>query len=377
MTGGIEPLDEKFRHWRDPRFILRIIQIVLPLTLFGIVFASEAQEHLSGGLLSEGSHFVTEVLFFGVLGPAFLYLGFSYIQKLMKEQIEAKDKVEKLNLDLEALCASRTEALEQRNVELIKANNELKELDHMKSDFVALVSHELRAPLTVLNGSLEIAVQQAEALPLPTRRILEVMARESDRLTHLVQTILDLSRLEAGKLPLTLGPVAVLPILEHVAESVLVHSGRPVKWDVEKDLPPVWADETYMEEIVSNLVRNADKYSQPHRPIHFTVRADKGYVSISVIDHGPGIPAEIKDHLFERFYRGKSIENTTPGWGLGLYFARKLAEAQGGSITLRSPCWEDEKGPGAQFTVTLKVTEIPEGKEEAEEGSHGRDLNHR
>jgi len=95
-----------------------------------------------------------------------------------------------------------------------------------------------------------------------------------------------------------------------------------------------------------------------------------------VIDHGPGIPAEIKDHLFERFYRGKYIENTSPGWGLGLYFARKLTEAQGGSINLRSPCWEDENGPGAQFTVTLKVTKIPEGKEEAEEGIHGRDLNY-
>lgn len=377
MTGSIEPLDEKFRHWRDPRLILRIIQLALPLILFGVVFASEAQEHLSNGSISEGLHFLTEILFFGVLGPIFLYLVFSYIQKLMKEQVEAKDKLEKLNLDLEAMCASRTVALEQRNVELIKANNELKELDHMKSDFVALVSHELRAPLTVINGGLEITVQRAEALPLPTRRIIEVMARESERLTRLVQTILDLSQFEAGKLPLTLGPAAVLPILERVAESVLLNSDRPVKWDIENDLPPVWADETYLEEIISNLVRNADKYSHPHRPIHFTVWVENGYVSISVIDHGPGIPTEIKDHLFERFYRGKSIENTTPGWGLGLYFADKLTEAQGGSITLRSPCWEDENGPGAQFTVSLKVTEIPEGKEEAEEGNHDRDLNHR
>jgi signal transduction histidine kinase len=377
MTGSIEPLDEKISHWRDPRFVLRIIQLALPLILFGVVFGSEAQEHLANGLISEESHFITEILFFGVLGPAILYLVFSYIQKLLKEQIEAKDKLEKLNLDLEAIVASRTVALEQRNVELIKANNELKELDHMKSDFVALVSHELRAPLTVLNGGLEIAVQQADALPLPTRRTIAVMARESERLTHLVQTILDLSRLEAGKLPLTMGPTAVLPILERVAESVLLHCDRPIKWDIENDLPPVWADETYLEEIVCNLVRNADKYSQPHRPIHFAVRADNGYVSISVIDHGPGIPAEIKGHLFERFYRGKYNENTSPGWGLGLYFARKLTEAQGGRINLRSPCWEDENGPGAQFTVTLKVTEIPEEKDEAEEGSHGRDLNHR
>jgi len=377
MTNGIKPMDEKSIPWQDPRSILRLIQLVLPLMLFGVVFVSEAQEHLFNDLESVSVWFVSEILFFGILGPAILYLVFAYIRKLMKEQIEAKDKLKELNLDLEAKVASRTVALEQRNVELITANNELKELDQMKSDFVALVSHELRAPLTVLNGGLEIAVQQAEALPLATRRTVEVMARESERLTRLVQTILDLSRLEAGKLPLTLGPAAVLPILERVAESVLLHSDRPVKWDIEPDLPPVWADETYLEEIVSNLVRNADKYSHSHRPIHLTARADNSYVSISVIDHGPGIPPEIKDHLFERFYRGKYIENTTPGWGLGLYFARKLTEAQGGSIKLCSPFWEDENGPGAQFTVTLKVTEIPEGEEEAEEGSYGRDLNHR
>jgi signal transduction histidine kinase len=287
----------------------------------------------------------------------------------MKEQIEARDKLIELNVDLEAKVANRMVALEQRNVELIKANNELKELDQMKSDFVALVSHELRAPLTVLNGGLEIALQQAEALPLTTRRTVEVMAVESERLTRLVQTILELSRLEAGKLPLTLGPTAVLPILEHVAESVLLHRDRPVIWDIEPDLPPVWADETYLEEIVFNLVRNADNYSPAHRPIQFTTRAENGNVTISVIDHGPGIPAEIKDHLFERFYRGKYIENPTPGWGLGLYFAHKLTEAQGGRIDLFSPFWGDENSPGAKFTVTLKVTEIPEGEEEVEEGS--------
>jgi signal transduction histidine kinase len=370
MTNGIKPMADQLMHWRDPRFILRIIQLVLPLMLFGVVSASEAQEHLINGLASVSTHFVSEILFFGILGPAILYLVFAYIMKLMKEQIEAKDKLKELNLDLEAKVASRTETLEQRNVELIIANIELKELDQMKSDFVALVSHELRAPLTVLNGGLEIAIQQADSLPPTTRRTVEVMARESERLTHLVQTILDLSRLEAGKLPLTLGPTAVLPILEHVAELLLLHSDRPIKWDIEPELPPVWADETYLEEIVCNLVRNADKYSHLHRPIHFTARTDNGYVSIGVIDHGPGIPAEVKDHLFERFYRGKYIENTTPGWGLGLYFARKLTEAQGGSIKLCSPFWEDENGPGAQFTVTLKVTEITEGEEEVEEVSH-------
>ncbi len=371
MANGKNLVDEKTIRWRDPRSILRTIQLVLPLVLFLFVFATEAQEHLTGGFESVSIHFVIEVLFFGVLGPGILYLIFGFIQSLMKEEIEAKDKLKELNLDLEAKVASRTLALEQRNMELIKANNELKELDQLKSDFVALVSHELRAPLTVLNGGLEIAFQQKEALPLRTRRTIEVMATESERLTRLVETILDLSRLEAGKLAMNLGPTAVLPILEHVAQSVLLNSDRPVKWDVAFDLPPVWADEIYLEEVISNLVQNADKYSPAKLPIQFAARAQDGSVSISVIDNGPGIPPEIKDHLFERFNRGKEMKNRSPGWGLGLYIARKLTEAQGGTITLCSPFWDVENAPGAQFTVSLKVAEIPEGEEEAEEGGHG------
>ncbi len=370
-------MDEKFANWRDPRYILRIIQLFLPLILFVVVFFIEAQEHLFYEKEPVNIWFISEMIFFGVLGPSTLYGVFGFIRVLMKEQVEAKDRLLELNQDLEAKIANRMEALEQRNQELIKANQELKELDQMKSDFVALVSHELRAPLTVLNGGLEVAVQQAEDLPLSTRRTIEVLAGESQRLTRLVQTILDLSRLEAGKLPLTLGPTAVLPILEQVTEAVLLHSGRPVKWEIEPDLPPVWADETYLEEIVSNLVRNADKFSQPKRPIYVSARVEDGHVSISVIDHGPGIPVEVQDHLFERFYRGKFIGNTTPGWGLGLYFARKLIEAQGGDISLCSPIWQDENSPGAKFTIRIKVAEIPEGEEEQEEGAYERDLNHR
>ncbi len=364
-------VDEKTAYWRDPRKILRAIQLIMPLALFVFVLVTEAQEHLTNGLESVNIHFAIEVVFFGILGPAILYGVFAFILTLMKEQIEARDKLKELNLDLEAKVASRTLALEQRNMELTRANKELKELDQMKSDFVALVSHELRAPLTVLNGGLEIASQQKEALPLPTRRTIEVMATESERLTHLVETILDLSRLEAGKLPLNLGPTAVLPVLEQVADSVLLNSDRPVKWEISAGLPPVWADETYLEEIICNLVRNADKFSPAKSPVHISARGENGNVSISVVDHGPGIPPEIKDHMFERFNRGKNLKNTSPGWGLGLYIARKLTEAQGGTIALCSPFWEDENSPGAQFTVTLKVAEIPEGEDEAEEGKGG------
>ncbi|MBI4769383.1 MAG: HAMP domain-containing histidine kinase [Chloroflexi bacterium] len=351
---------------RDPQAIVRPIQWGLPLVLFGIVAAYESWEHLlvQSQPLTD-IHFTGEILFFGMLGPAAVFGVLAYIRRLLGEQWAARLELERLNRELESRVAERTAALEQRNTELARANAELKQLDQMKSEFVALVSHELRAPLTALNGGIELALQQAETLPPAARRTLEVMARESERLTRFVQSILDLSRLEAGKLTLTLGPVAVLPLLQDAADAVLSPSGdhRPVQWDVPRDLPPLWADEVYLEEIIRNFVRNADKYSPPGRPIHLSAHASGGRIHLSVTDHGPGIPPPMQTRIFERFYRGAQGQRGETGWGLGLYFARKLAEAQGGEVTLRSPAHAGPgpaDAPGAAFTASLPIAESPD-----------------
>jgi len=346
---------------RDPRALVHAIQWGLPLILLAVVAVYEGREHIFERNQPLGDiHLVGEVFFFGVLGPTAVFMVIAYIRQLLGEQWKARLELERLNRGLESRVAERTVALEERNAELARANAELQQLDQMKSDFVALVSHELRAPLTVLNGGLEVALQQTASLSPATRRTLEAMARESDRLTRFVQTILDLSRLEAGKLTLTLGPVAVLPLLQRAVEAVLPVGARPVQWDVPRDLPPLWADETYLEEIIRNLVRNADKYSPPDSPIRMAACVTDGYVCLRVTDRGPGILPDMQEHVFERFYRGTSSESAAPGWGLGLYFARQLAEAQGGKVTLRSPASAGLAAPGAEFTVTLPVAESPD-----------------
>ncbi len=342
----------------DPQVIVRLIQWALPLVLFAIVAGYESWEHLVlKGQALTNIHFTGEILFFGILGPIAVFTALAYIRHLLGEQWAARLELERLNRELELRVAERTAALEQRNAELARANVDLQHLDQMKSDFVALVSHELRAPLTALNGGLELALQQTEALPPAAHRTLKVIARESERLTRFVQTILDLSRLEAGKFNLTLGPVAALPLLQHAVETVLPDGHHPVRWDVPRDLPPVWADETCLEEIILNFVRNADKYSPPALPIQIGAHAADGRIVLTVTDHGPGVPSEIQERVFERFYRGQRGENAGPGWGLGLYFAHKLAEAQGGQITLRSPAFETG---GAEFSISLPVAESPE-----------------
>ncbi len=345
----------------DPQGVVRVIQWALPLILFAIVAGYESWEHLvQKGQSIADIHFTGEIFFFGLLGPTAVFGVLGYVRRLLDEQWRARLELERLNRELESRVAERTAALAQRNAELARANAELQQLDQMKSDFVALVSHELRAPLTALNGGIELALQEAASLPPAARRTLEVMARESERLTRFVQTILDLSRLEAGKLALTLGPVAALPLLQQAVEAVLPDGHRPVQWDVPHDLPPLWADETYLAEIVRNLVRNADKYSPPSRPIHVAARAADSCVCLCVTDHGPGLPPEMQERVFEHFYRGTRRESAGPGWGLGLYFARKLTEAQGGQVTLRSPVFADPAAPGAEFTLTLPVADSPE-----------------
>ncbi len=360
MTNDFQTRDIHQGLLRNPQAFVHLTQWLLPLMLSVIVTSYETWEHifLKGQSLFD-IHLNGEIFFFGILGPSAVFGVLVYIRRLLKEQWAVGLELERLNRDLESKIAERTAALEQRNAELARANAELKQLDQLKSEFVALVSHELRAPLTALNGGIELALQQAETLSPPAHRTLEVMAHECERLTRFVQTILDLSRLEAGKLTVALGPVAALPLLQNAVQVVLPNGHRSVQWDVPRDLPPLWADETYLEEIIRNLVRNADKYSPPEQPIRIAARAVGNRIELCVTDHGPGIPPEVQAHIFERFYRGQHRESAVPGWGLGLYFARKLIELQGGTIEVQSPTHVGN-APGATFIVSLPIAESPD-----------------
>jgi signal transduction histidine kinase len=131
----------------------------------------------------------------------------------------------------------------------------------------------------------------------------------------LVQTILDVSRLEAGKLDISLGPVALRPLVEQAAEVTLIPRNRPLEWRFSASLPPVLADEIHLEQIIRNLMRNADKYSPAGTPIQLVAIQDGGKVRVSVKDYGPGVLEEYKDYIFERFGRAQSGENAPPGWG--------------------------------------------------------------
>jgi len=351
---------------RKPRlFSLNYLQWVIPIFLAVTAFVFEFLEHsLEEGLRFDLA-FTSETLLFGLMGPIIVGFIIAWMRELVNAEKEALAEIHTLNRELETKVAERTAELEQRNLELAHANKELQRLDEMKSEFVSLVSHELRAPLTALNGGLEVALQQSDSLPTASRRVLEMMVAESARLTDFIQTILDVSRLEAGRINLNFGPVALLPLLRRSAEVVL-DSARPVEWNLPNSIPPVWADETYYEQVIRNLLRNADKYAPQGTPIHINVRVESDRVTLEVADHGPGIPADMQEKIFERFRRGQSGESAPPGWGLGLYFAKKLTEAQCGSLTLISPRWMEAQNPGSAFLLSQAiVAEAPEETDHA------------
>lgn len=343
---------------------LNVLQWTLPLFLAVTAIVFELAEHIGeGDLLDVG--FIGEMIIFGLMGPIIIAFVIAWMRQLFNAEKQAIAEVHVLNRELEAKVVERTAALEQRNTELDKANHELQKLDEMKSEFVSLVSHELRAPLTALNGGLEVALQSADSLPPASRHTLEAMMDESARLTQFVQTILDVSRLEAGRLTLNLGPVAVTPILRRAVE-VILGTRRDIKWNLPSEIPPVWADEIHYEQIVRNLLLNADKYSPANKSIEIKVQVSNGDVSIEVADHGAGIAPEMQGKIFERFQRGQSGESAPPGWGLGLYFAKKLTEAQCGTLTLRSPLWPDRNARGSAFTINMPIAaDAPDEAENA------------
>ncbi|HEX2069771.1 MAG TPA: HAMP domain-containing sensor histidine kinase, partial [Actinomycetota bacterium] len=241
-----------------------------------------------------------------------------------------------------------------RNIEVFESKNaELEELNRLKDDFVAMVSHELRTPLTSIKGSVKTLVALGQNLPEQDRAsLLEAVDRKSDHLHTLIERLLVVSRLEAGRQEdkvshtrVGLGAVCAEVLLD------LKPSIGDRYFNVDFD-PPVVEVETDMEkvhQIISNLVENALKYSYPRSDITLRCRVEPGAAVFSVEDHGPGIHPAARERLFDRFYQvDQSRTREVGGIGLGLYISRSLARALGGEL------WLDENySAGCRFCLRI------------------------
>lgn len=229
------------------------------------------------------------------------------------------------------------------------AADRLRELDGMKSDFVAIASHELRTPLTAISGFVK-TLRRPEVSPTQANieEFLEVIDRQVDRLTRLVEDLLMVSRIESGRILLRLGPVEVERFIAEVLEGVGEGSDQ-VRVAVERDMPALVTDGQRLGQILRNLVENAVKFSHPGGAVRVTALRDDGQLVLEVADAGPGIPPEELSQIFERFHQvGGPMNRRSGGVGLGLYITKRLVEALGGSIDVGS-----EMGSGTTFRVRV------------------------
>ncbi len=340
---------------------LRIVRYVLPLFLFLLASGFEVWEHFIREDEIFSFSFNTEVCIFGLVGPLAVFWVLDWIEGHQKRLETANAKIRRLNRTLEQRVSERTAELKQKNIALQEANAELQALDKMKSDFVSLVSHELRAPLTNINGGIELIARERDVFSPRKRDVLDILRRESDRLTRLVQNILDISLLEMGKFNPVPGPIAPQPFLRTLLTSQW-HTGSAHKLtlDAPSDVGTAWADETHVADAVMNLINNAVKYSPPGSEICVSAQQQNNHIIISVSDQGVGIPKQAQKHVFDRFYRADNAsDRETYGHGLGLYFCRKLIEAQNGKIWVQS---SGVPGEGSTFYISLPAAqEVEDG----------------
>ena len=321
---------------------------MLPLVLSFIVIGVEVSEHLIHEENPLYLDFSMEVVMFGIVGPVIIAGVLNWIAKNLELLAQAYERIEAFNVELD-------KKIQLRTAELEVANEELRQLDHLKSEFVSLVSHELRTPLTNIRGGLEVVNADQNAVCTPrTRDTLGIVQSEVNRLIRLVQRILDVSALESGQIRLNCGPVALAPLIRQIKrDSLLFDEKHPLVLELPSAPLMVIADEDRITDVMTNLLSNAIKYSPQGGMIVVRLTNCGDSVQVSVKDQGIGIKAAEQQHVMRQFYRG-SVETNIPGYGLGLYFARKLIEAHGSNLEVES---SGISGEGTEFRFKLPIDE--------------------
>jgi len=226
-------------------------------------------------------------------------------------------------------------------------------LARLKSDFVSNVSHELRTPLSLIRLYAETLELGRLTSPEKHQEYYCIIRKESERLTALINNILDFSRIEAGRKEYDFRETDMRELVRNTLESYRYQIEQHGFTLEEKigDVPPLRLDREAMARSLVNLVNNALKYSQDRKYIGVNLYRENGSVKLEVIDHGIGIPPHEQSKIFEKFYRvGDTLVHNTKGSGLGLSLVQHIAKAHGGDVVVDSA-----PGAGSKFTISLPV----------------------
>ena len=225
------------------------------------------------------------------------------------------------------------------------------ELDRLKSSLVSTVSHELRTPLAAIKGyASTLLAEDVEWDQESQREFLAIISDESDRLTSLVNNLLDLSRIEAGSLMLSRDECNLDESIQHAAGQAQLQPGNKLKVQIEADLPKLYADRPRLETVMRNLIENSVKYAGDHATILVDISKQGEQIVFRVSDNGPGIPEDESQRIFESFYQvNASLARISSGAGLGLAICQGLVRAHGGEI------WVEKQKRGACIAFSIPL----------------------
>ena len=233
----------------------------------------------------------------------------------------------------------------------------LEELERLRAEFLGMVSHELRVPLTSITGSVTTLLEASSELdPAEMTQFFRIIRDQSNHMRYLIGDLLDVARIDTGTLPVSPAPADPAEMVDEAKNRFLSGGGRDnIQIDLPLDLPPVMADRRRIIQVVNNLLSNADRYSPEGSLIRVTAALQGLNVAISVADGGRGVSADVLPHLFRKFARidGDDRGSSIAGSGLGLAICKGIVEAHGGRI------WAESDGPGlgARFTFTIPAVE--------------------
>ena len=283
-------------------------------------------------------HFYQTYWFYALIALGFVLVGLT-LHLLRVRTLENR------KTELETLVEGRTR-------DLLATTRELEEANRRQAELVSGVSHDLKTPLTLIRLYGETLLYGDQFSDKDRRDYYQIITRESERLTHLVDNVLDFSRIDRGVKQYSFYEGNMAAAVEEAVEVYAQHlrrAGFTVAVDIASDLPPIRFDATSLSEVVLNLLDNAAKYSDGRKHISVSLRSESESAVLEIADHGIGIPDSERDRIFEQFYRGPNSLDKG-GYGLGLFLVKKIVDAHGGTIDVKS-----QTGRGSKFRLTFPL----------------------